>query len=83
MLEHADLAGELEAGVYALVEHYNHLPAHESLGNLTLADIYLGRGEDILREWHKSNARPSPIAAYAITCRLPNFSTEMNQSHPS
>jgi transposase InsO family protein len=50
LLEHAYLPGELEARVAAFVEHYNHLRAHESLGNLTPADVYFGRGETILRE---------------------------------
>ncbi|MBD8908451.1 hypothetical protein MZTS_17405 [Methylorubrum zatmanii] len=44
------MPGELEARVTAFVEHYNHLRAHESLDNLTPADVYFGRGEDILRE---------------------------------
>ena len=48
--EPADLPGELEARVAALVEPYNHVRAHESLGNLTPAEIYFGRGEAILRE---------------------------------
>ncbi|SFV16041.1 MULTISPECIES: integrase core domain-containing protein, partial [unclassified Methylobacterium] len=50
LLEHAYLPGELEARVAAFVEHYNHVRAHESLGNLTPADVYFGRGEAILRE---------------------------------
>ena len=50
LLEHAYLPGELEARVAAFVEHYNHARAHESLGNLTPADVYLGRGEGILAE---------------------------------
>ena len=50
LLEHAYLPGELEARVAAFVEHYNHVRAHESLGNLTPADVYSGRGEAILRE---------------------------------
>ncbi|MGH1590218.1 integrase core domain-containing protein [Methylobacterium phyllosphaerae] len=41
---------ELEARVVALVEHYNHARAHESLGNHTPADVYFGRGETILHE---------------------------------
>ena len=49
-LEHAYLPGELEARVAAFVEPYNQARAHESLGNLTPADVYFGRGEAILRE---------------------------------
>jgi transposase InsO family protein len=44
------LPGELEAQVAAFVEHYNHRRYHESLNNLTPADVYCGRGEAILRE---------------------------------
>ena len=50
LLEHAYLPGELEARVAAFVERYNHVRAHESLGNLTPADVYLGRGEALLEE---------------------------------
>lgn len=50
LLEHAYLPGELEARVAAFVTHYNQARAHESLDNLTPADVYLGRGEAILRE---------------------------------
>ncbi|MBP1181174.1 transposase InsO family protein [Methylobacterium sp. PvR107] len=50
LLEHAHLPGELEARVADFVAHDNHLRAHESLGNLTPADVYFGRGEAILQE---------------------------------
>jgi transposase InsO family protein len=50
LLEHDYLPGDLEAQVRAFVEHYNHARAHESLDNLTPADVYFGRGEAILRE---------------------------------
>jgi putative transposase len=50
LLEHAYLPGELEARVTAFVEHYNHLRAHKSLGNLTPTNVYFGRGEATLQE---------------------------------
>jgi len=50
LLENYYLPGDLEAQVAAFVEHYNHRRAHESLSNLTPADVYLGRGPAILQE---------------------------------
>jgi putative transposase len=55
LLEHYYLPGDLEAQVGAFVERYNHQRYnhqryHESLDNLTPADVYFGRGEAILLE---------------------------------
>jgi putative transposase len=50
MLENYYLPGALEAEVGAFVEHYNHARYHESLHNLTPADVYFGRGQTILIE---------------------------------
>jgi len=50
LLEPCYLPGALEAQVGAFVEHDNHARAHESLSNLTPADVYFGRGEAILLE---------------------------------
>jgi len=50
LLENHYLPGALEAQVGAFVEYYNHARAHESLNNLTPADVYFGRGEAILLE---------------------------------
>jgi RNA-directed DNA polymerase len=49
LLENHDLPGALEEQVRAFVEHYNHARYHESLSNLTPADVYFDRGEAILR----------------------------------
>jgi putative transposase len=48
LLEHYYLPSEAQVGVF--VEHYNQARAHESLNNLTPADVYFGRGEAILLE---------------------------------
>ena len=50
LLEHYYLPGDLERQVAAFVAHYNHARYHESLDNLTPADVYFGRAEAILLE---------------------------------
>ena len=50
LLENYYLPGDLEQQIDAFVEHYNHVRYHESLNNLTPADVYFGRAETILVE---------------------------------
>jgi len=50
LLENYFLPGDLAAQIDAFVEHYNHCRYHESLGNLTPADVYFGRDHAILQE---------------------------------
>jgi transposase InsO family protein len=49
LLENYYLPGDLERAVAAFVEHYNHRRYHESLDNLTPADVYCGRDQRILK----------------------------------
>jgi putative transposase len=50
LLENYYLPGDLEAQIEAFVVDYNHLRYHESIGHLTPADVYFGRGQTILIE---------------------------------
>ena len=49
LLENYYLPGDLEAHIAAFVDHYNHHRYHESLSNLTPADVYTGRGQSVLQ----------------------------------
>ena len=46
-----------EQAIGQWVQHYNHERFHEALNNLTPADVFYGRGEEILelREMIKRN----------------------------
>jgi putative transposase len=50
LLENYYLPGDLEAQIAAFIDHYNHRRYHESLENVTPADVYFGRGQSILLE---------------------------------
>jgi putative transposase len=49
LLENYYLPSDLEAQITAFVAHYNHHRYHESLNNLTPADVYFRRGQAILQ----------------------------------
>lgn len=53
LLENYYLPGQLQAQVATFVEHYNHRRCHESLGNLTPADVYCGRAAAILAQRYR------------------------------
>ncbi|MGB3141570.1 MAG: IS3 family transposase [Aestuariivirga sp.] len=50
LLENYYLPGDLEQKIGGFISHYNHLRYHESIANLTPADVYFGRGQTILLE---------------------------------
>ncbi len=57
LLENYYLPGALEQEVGNFVTHYNNHRYHESLGNLTPADVYFGRSDDILKERKQTKER--------------------------
>jgi transposase InsO family protein len=50
LLDNYYLPGDLERQIDAFVQHYNHVRYHESINNLTPADVYIGRAQSILAE---------------------------------
>jgi len=48
LLENYYLPGDLKRAIAGFVDHYNHRRYHESLDNLTPADVYFQRGQNIL-----------------------------------
>jgi len=57
LLENYFLPGDLENQIARFVGHYNHQRYHESLNNLTPADVYTGCGQTILLEREKTKRK--------------------------
>jgi hypothetical protein len=82
LLENYFLPGDLEAQIAAFIDDYNHRRYHESINNLTPADVHCGRGSAILAERQGSNDRPLPTVDCITTSRPPDITTSMRQSLP-
>jgi putative transposase len=80
LLENYYLPGQLEARIEAFVAHYNHLRYHESIDNLTPADVYFGRGQTILLERERSNAKPSNTDACITKLTQPKIKSDAPES---
>lgn len=49
LLENYFLPGDLARQIECFVQHYNHHRYHESLSNVTPADVYFGRAQSIIK----------------------------------
>jgi putative transposase len=56
-LQNYFLPGELETQIASFVEYYNHQRYHESLDNLTPADVYSGKTKEVLNQRAESKRR--------------------------
>ena len=65
LLEHYFLPGDLERQIAAFVDYYNNQRYHESLGNLTPADVYFGRDQQILKQREEIKRNNNAQAALA------------------
>ncbi len=67
LLENYSLPGELEDRIRHFVDYYNHERYHESLNNLTPADVFYGRGQAILDKREKIKQRTTANISYKTT----------------
>jgi putative transposase len=82
LLENYYLPGDLEAQIEAFVADYNHRLYHESINNLTPADVYFGRGNIILLQ--RETIKRHTIAQRRLQHQrqAANVINQMSQSHP-
>ena len=83
LLENYYLPGDLEAHIDRFVEHYNHRRYHESLQNLTPADVYFGRGQTILLQRERIKRDTIKQRRLQHQRKPPNLKQKPSQSLPS
>ena len=57
LLENYYLPGALEEAIGGFIEYYNHHRYHESLGNMTPADVYFGKAPAIQKRRQEIKTR--------------------------
>lgn len=67
LLENYFLPGDLERQIESFVEHYNQKRYHESLKNVTPADVYSGRAQSIINR--RERIKKKTIEHRCLQCR--------------
>ena len=80
LLENYFLPGDLEAQIAAFVDNYNHRRYHESLDNLTPADVYFGRAQTILLQRERIKRQTIEQRRLQHRKAAAKMTTEMGQS---
>jgi putative transposase len=78
LLENYYLPGDLENQIEAFVADYNHRRYHESIANLTPADVYFGRGQTILLQ--RERIKRQTIALRRLQHQRQTVVNQMSQS---
>jgi hypothetical protein len=76
----AATARDLEAQSGAFVADYNHRRYHESIDNLTPADVYFGRRQTILAERERIKRQTIADRRFAAPAGMPPDITKLMRS---
>ena len=79
LLENYYLPGQLEQRLAEFVDYYNLRRYHESLNNLTPADVYFGRGQTILTRRENTKLKTIELRRRLHHAPAANTSTQMDQ----
>jgi putative transposase len=79
LLENYYLPGQLEQRLAEFVDYYNLRRYHESLNNLTPADVYFGRGQTILTQRENTKLKTIELRRRLHHAFAATTSTQMDQ----
>ena len=79
LLENYYLPGQLEQRLAKFVDYYNLRRYHESLNNLTPADVYFGRGQTILTRRENIKLKTIALRRRLHHASAASTSTQMDQ----
>jgi putative transposase len=79
LLENYYLPGQLEVRLAEFIDYYNSRRYHESLNNLTPADVYFGRGQTILTRRENTKLKTIELRRRLHYTTAATTSTQMGQ----